>query len=69
MRLHVLRRESCEVDHKRVHRLYCLEGLQFVMLKAGLRLTGERAEATLSRVARHRPLPRSIAVDHGTEPT
>lgn len=38
-----------------------------VLLEAGLRLTGERVAAALSRVARHRLLPRSITFDHGTE--
>jgi putative transposase len=38
-----------------------------VLLETGFRLTGEHVAAALSRVAQHRPLPRSITVDHGTE--
>jgi len=38
-----------------------------VLLEAGFRLTGESVAAALSQVAQHRPLPRSITVDHGTE--
>jgi len=42
-------------------------GRESVSLEPGFRLTGESVAAALSRVAKQRPLPRSITVDHGTE--
>lgn len=38
-----------------------------VLLEAGFRLTGQTVADALLQVAKRRPLPRSITVDHGTE--
>ena len=38
-----------------------------VLLEVGFRLTGESVVAALTNAARHRAMPRSITVDHGTE--
>ena len=38
-----------------------------VLLETGFRLTGEHVVRALVQVAKTRPLPRSITVDHGTE--
>lgn len=123
LRIHVmLRREGWQVNHKRVHRLYRLEGLQVrmrvrrrkrlslhrgpvphptavnqhwsmdfvhdqlldrrrfrvltvidqwsresVSVEPGFSLTGQSVAEILDEVARHRPLPGAITVDHGTE--
>jgi len=123
LRIHVLlRREGWAINHKRVHRLYLLEGLQVRMrvrrrkrlslhrgpvpqpttanqhwsmdfvhdqlldgrrfrvltvidqwsreslsVEPGFVLTGASVAAALDAVARRRPLPKAITVDHGTE--
>ena len=123
LRIHVLlRREGWAINHKRVHRLYRLEGLQVRMrvrrrkrlslhrgpvpqptaanqhwgmdfvhdqlldvrrfrvltvidqwsreslsVEPGFALTGASVAAALDAVARRRPLPKAITVDHGTE--
>jgi len=38
-----------------------------VLLEVGFRLTGDSVAQALTTVGKHRPLPRSITVDHGTE--
>lgn len=38
-----------------------------VSLEAVFRLTGEHVAMALSRLSKHRRLPRSTTVDHGTE--
>jgi putative transposase len=47
LRIHtVLRREGWLVNHKRVHRLYCLEGLQLQLVRRRKRLRAVRVERT-----------------------
>ena len=120
-RIHVLlRREGWKINHKRVHRLYCLEGLQVrmrvrrrkrlslhrgpvpegrderwsmdfvhdqlsdgrpirmltvidqwsresVLIEPGFRMSGQLVADALDAASKHRALPQSIRVDHGTE--